>query len=172
MKKSIFVFSLFLLICLQVSAQQANLFPTISGTTLQDKKVSIPADTKGKYTLIGITYSQKSVETLSPWFQAVYETFIDDSDYEVNMYFVTMLAGAKELAAGVIEKKMKQGIDPELHPYILLYKGDIGEYKKVLNMPDKEIPYFFVLDKDGNIIYQTSGAYSEKKMEEIESKIE
>ena len=172
MKKSFFAFLLVCTLVQMAAAQVGKPFPALSGNTLEDKPVALPENTKGKYTLLCLTYSQKSTDLLSPWFQPVYDTFVGDPDYDLNMYFVVMLSGIKELAAGTIEKKMKQGIDPVLHSHILLYKGEIGSYKQALNMPDKELPYFFLLDKDGKIIYQTSGAYSDKKLEEIESKIE
>jgi predicted transcriptional regulator len=35
-------------------------------------------------------------------------------------------------------------------------------------MDQKDIPYIFVLDKDGKIIYQTSGAYSDEKIEKMD----
>ena len=35
-------------------------------------------------------------------------------------------------------------------------------------MVEKNLPYFFVLDEEGKIVYATSGLYSEKKMSNIE----
>ena len=37
---------------------------------------------------------------------------------------------------------------------------------------EEDIPYFFVLDPEGRIVYATSGKYSEDKMDAIEEKIE
>jgi hypothetical protein len=38
---------------------------------------------------------------------------------------------------------------------------------KTLNITDKSLPHFFVIEKDGNIIYQTSGTYSDDKLNDI-----
>jgi len=49
----------------------------------------------------------------------------------------------------------------------LFYKGSLDPYKK--HLKDKHKPYFFVLDDQGKIVYSTSGRYSEKKLDKIES---
>lgn len=170
--KKIFVFTLCLFTFLYTQAQTGKNFPTLTGTDLMDKVVTIPVDTKGKYTVVGVAYSQKADEALKGWFQPVYETFIYESDYDVNTYFVGMISGIKEVAAGTIEKKMKKGVDPVLHKHMLLYKGDIKNYKDALGLKEKDTPYFFVLDKDGKIIYTTSGAYSDAKLEKAEEILE
>jgi ATP10 protein len=169
MKKLAF---LFLIATSPLLAQKGEMFPELTGTTLQDKTIRLPTDTKGKFTILCLTYSQKSSDVLKPWFQPLYDTFLSDPEYDINLYFIPLLSGIKELAAGAIEKKMKQGIDPLMHPYILLYKGEIGSYKQTLKMPDKELPYFFMLDKTGKIVYHTSGNYSEDKINKMEEVIE
>ena len=35
-------------------------FPDMTAETIDDKKVSLPLDVKGKYTLLGLAYSKKS----------------------------------------------------------------------------------------------------------------
>jgi hypothetical protein len=167
MKKSL-LFSLLLLASVYTQAQVGKMFPSLTGTDLLEKSITIPKDTKGKYTVVGVAYSQKADEALKGWFQPVFETFIYESEYDVNTYFIGMISGIKEVAAGTIEKKMKKGIDPVLHKHMLLYKGDIKDYKDVLGLKEKDTPYFFVLDKDGKIVYVTSGAYTAAKLEKAE----
>jgi hypothetical protein len=162
------------------SAQTGQSFPLLTGKTLTDKTITIPKDTKGKYTLIGMAYSRKSEESLKGWFQPVYTAFIDKnrsmwettSAYDLNIYFIPLISGIKEAAAGTIEKKLKEGLDKELQPYVLLYTGKMDEYRQKLNFDGKEKAYFFVLDNNGKIVYTTSGDYSEKKMQEIEDMLE
>lgn len=175
------VFSILLIFNINLLyAQVGDVFPYLDGTTLTDKEVKLPADTKGKFTLIGMAYSKKSEDDLKTWFIPIYNTFIHKSSsslfgdigYDVNVYFVPMFTGVKKAAASTAEKKMKQKTDPKLLPHILFYKGDLKTYKNALDFEKKDVPYFFVLDKEGKIIYATSGAYSKKKIEEVESLVE
>ncbi len=147
---------------------QAQNFPNLTATSLENKTVTIPQSTGGKYTIVGLVYSQKATEVLAPWFQNVYTYFIADPDYDLNVFFVPMLGGAKEVAAGTVEKELKKGTPPELYKNVLIYKGDVGNYKNSLKMDQKDVPYIFVLDKKGKIIYQTSGAYSDEKIEKMD----
>ncbi len=163
-----------------VQAQKGKTFPNVSGETLNDKNISVPASTKGKYTLIGVAYSKKSDELLKGWYSPLYNTFISpptsslfpQDDYDINMYFIALMKGIYKVADKGITNKMKKGIDRKFHDNVLVYQGKIREYKKELNLGQKDLPYFFVLDKNGNIVYHTSGAYSDKKKFNIQSAIE
>lgn len=170
--KKILLVALCLVVFASVQAQNGKTFPSLTGTTLENKQVNLPKDTRGKFTVVGVAYSQKADEALKGWFQPVYETFIQDSEYDVNTYFIGMISGIKEAVAGTIEKKMKKGIDPVLHKHTLIYSGAIGDYKDALGLKDKDTPYFFLLDKDGKIVYVTSGAYTDAKIEKAEEIID
>ena len=161
-------FLLTLAVALAAFTARAQNFPNLTATSLEGKTVSVPQSTKGKYTIVGLVYSQKATEVLAPWFQNVYNYFIADPDYDLHVFFVPMLGGVKEAAAGSLEKELKKGTPPELYKHVLIYKGDVGSYKSALKMDQKDIPYIFVLDKDGKIVYQTSGAYSDEKIEKMD----
>ena len=46
-------------------------FPEIQVTDLNDKSINIPQDTEGKFTLIGIAFSQDAQNDLYSWSQPV-----------------------------------------------------------------------------------------------------
>ncbi len=148
--------------------------------TVEDKKVVLPADVKGKYTLLGLAYSKKSEDELNSWFTPVFEKFIQKANgglmagmgYDVHVYFVPMFTGINAAAQGTAKKKAIKNVDPQLLPYILFYKGELKTYKEALDFEKKDIPYFFVLDPTGKIVFATSGKYSEAKMDEVENAIE
>lgn len=154
-------------------------FPQMTAETVEDKKINLPADVGGKYTLIGLAYSKKSEDELNTWFQPVFQKFIQKSTglmagftYDVNVYFVPMFTGVNAAATGTAKRKAAKKIDPQLLPYVLFYKGELKSYKEALDFEKKDIPYFFVLDPDGKIVYATSGRYSDDKMDEVEENIE
>lgn len=181
MKTAIFVFSLSLLFSTSSLMAQVigKTFPAMEAETVDDKKVVLPNDVAGKYTLLGLAYSKKSEDELNSWFQPVFEKFIQKNKglfeafgYDVNVYFVPMFTGVNAAATGTAKKKAVKNLDPNLLPYILFYKGELKTYKQALDFEKKDIPYFFVLDDNGRIIYATSGKYNAKKMDEIEGVLE
>src|ERR1041384_6006125 len=157
-----------------------KMFHDMEAETVEDKKVSLPRDVKGKYTLLGLAYSKKSEDELNSWFNPVFSKFIQKANgglmagmgYDVNVYFVPMFTGVNAAATGTAKKKAIKNVDPQLLPYILFYKGELKTYKEALDFEKKDIPYFFVLDPEGKIVYATSGKYSEEKMDAVEEHIE
>lgn len=178
MKKIILVFGV-LLATISHAQIEGKMFPNMIAETVEDKQVNLPNDTKGKYTLLGLAYSKKSEDELNSWFQPIFETFIQKTTglmgsmgYDVNVYFVPMFTGINSAATGTAKKKAMKNVDPKLLPYVLFYKGKLEPYKDALDFQHKDVPYFFVLDADGKIVYATSGKFTEEKLEAIENKIE
>lgn len=156
-----------------------KMFPSMTAETVEDKQVVLPKSAAGKYTLIGLAYSKKSEDELNSWFQPVFTKFIQKTNglfsgfaYDVNVFFVPMFTGVNAAATGTAKRKAAKNIDPQLLPYVLFYRGELKTYKQELDFEKKDIPYFFVLDPQGKIVYATSGKYNEAKMEKIEEMIE
>lgn len=169
------------LVIFSFSASAQNTFPKLSATSLEDKILNLPGDAAGKFTIVGMAYSQKAEKDLKTWYQPAYDNFIAKPDpasiiptdvYDVHVYFIPLITGSAQVAAGKIEKEMKSGIDKELHKHVALFKGNADEIKTQLNMTEKDLPYFFVLDPQGKIVHSTKGAFSEAKMEAIEKFLE
>jgi hypothetical protein len=154
-------------------------FPAISAENIHNRMISIPSQSKGKYTLIGMAYSKKAEEELNTWFKPIHSTFIQkptglfaNFGYDVSLYFIPMFTGVNTAAAGAARKKAIKQMDQSLLPYVLFYKGRLEPYKETLDFEKRDTPYFFVLDKEGKIIYATSGPFSQKKLQEIETIID
>ncbi|MBT1685343.1 hypothetical protein [Dawidia soli] len=176
-----FVLSLVMMIMGVVAHAQVvgKMFPAMEAESVEDKKVKLPDDVKGKYTLLGLAYSKKSEDELNSWFQPVFEKFIQKTTglmsgfgYDVNVYFVPMFTGVNAAATGTAKRKAMKNIDPQLLPYILFYRGELKPYKEALDFEKKDIPYFFVLDETGKIVYATSGKFSTAKLDKVEEVIE
>jgi hypothetical protein len=181
MIKLVFVTSLFFLVLMYPCAAQVigKIFPAMTAETVDDKKVNLPQDVKGKYTLLGLAYSKKSEDELNTWFNPVYSTFIQKQtgpiqgfSYDVYVYFIPMFTGVNAAATGTAKRKAMKNVDPQLLPFILFYKGELKKYKDELDFERRDIPYFFVLDPDGKIVFATDGAYHRTKMESIEAVID
>jgi hypothetical protein len=168
------------LLTLAASAQVVGkIFPDMVAETVEDQKVSLPADVKGKFTLLGLAYSKKSEDELRTWFEPIFTKFVQKPEgllagmgYDVNVYFIPMFTGINAAAEGTAKRKALKNLDPQLFPYILFYKGELKAYKEALDFEKRDIPYFFVLNSEGKIVYATSGAFSDQKLDAIEDVIE
>jgi hypothetical protein len=179
MKKLLMIFIMNACVFRAIAQVIGTSFPEMIAETVDDKKVTLPLDVSGKYALIGLAYSKKSEDELNSWFSPIFNKFIRKPEgmmagmgYDMNVYFVPMFTGVNAAATGTAKKKALKNTDPQLLPYILFYKGELKKYKEALDFERKDIPYFFVLDPTGKIVYATSGAYSEAKMDAVEEVIE
>ena len=171
---------LFICCCLPAFGQMpAGRFPDLPTETLEQKAVLLPEHTLGKFTLLGLAWSRKSEDELRTWYAPVFETFIRKGtgmlaalDHDINVYFVPMFTGINAAATGPARKATLKNTDPLLQPHILFYRGDMKPYRELLRSEQRDIPFFFLLDREGNIRYVTSGACSDEKMEAIESAID
>src|SRR6187200_2022966 len=82
-------------IILFVSVYQvkAQVIPPFTGETLENKQVTIPSDTKGKYTFLCFASGMKAQKDLETWLDPVYNKFIAktglmDEFYDVNVFFI------------------------------------------------------------------------------------
>ncbi|MDQ3191170.1 MAG: mitochondrial ATPase complex subunit ATP10 [Bacteroidota bacterium] len=150
-----------------------KLFPSITAETLTDKQVMIPEDSKGKYTIIGMAYSRDAESDLKTWLNPAYNKFIAktgllDMEIDVNLYFIPMFTGTNIPIAGKAKKSLQEDTDKEFYPHVLFYKGELKTYKKALEFDKKDTGYFFLLDRDGKIVWATSGRFTQKKMDALE----
>ena len=78
--KRFLVFSSILFITTLTNQAQVigKVFPDMVAEDVEDKKVMLPKDVAGKYTLTGLAYSKKSEDELNTWFQPV---FVDGSTF-------------------------------------------------------------------------------------------
>lgn len=156
-------------------AQKGDQFPALEGESLVHGMVNIPEDVKGRHTLIGLAISKDSETYLKSWFNPIYQQLIKKPDpnslfafdYDVNVYFIPMLTGAKRPAYQKVMEKVEKEVDKQLHPHILFFKGTLKEYKEALNIDDKNVPYVYLLDTEGKIVYATSGGYTDAKLQKI-----
>lgn len=174
MKKYIILVLAFALPAL-FSFTQANKFPSITCTNLKDKQVVLPTDMQNKRTVIALMLSAKADKYMQSWAQPLYNSLMADgmggmmsgNMYNANLCFVGAVKGLAKLALPEMIKKAKNQVDKKFHGSFMYTDTDMDALMKALNITDKSLPHFIVVEKDGSIIYQTSGVYTEDKLNDI-----
>ena len=176
MKNVISSFLLTMAVVFGLNAQVGDQFPELAAETVNDDLITLPNDTKDKFTLVGLAYSKKSEKDLETWLIPIYNKFVYKPEkpslfsayaYDINVFFIPMFTGINAAAQGTAKRQAIKNMDPKLHENVLFFKGQLKPYKNTLGFSKKDVPYFFVIDKSGKIVYATSGAFSESKMDEI-----
>ncbi|MBL7940603.1 MAG: hypothetical protein JNL43_14675 [Flavobacteriales bacterium] len=152
---------------------RAQTFPALTGETASGASITLPARSAKAWTIIGIAYSQKASPMLEEWYEPAYLRFIAKhglmaGSYEADVYFVPLFVGLNKAAYEPSMKKFRKSADPEIVDHVLFSKDELDPLKAALEMDEKDIPYFFVLNAEGKIVHRAKGAFSEEKLEAIE----
>lgn len=174
MKNILFV--LLIILAYSLNAQKGKSFPSVVGTTLDDKAATLPFK-NGKFSIVAIAFSRDAEDDLKKWLNPLYENFMKKEKtgnfdmaelYDVNFVFVPMISGFKKIA-----QDFKKGTDKEFWPHIMdTEKTDVKELQAQLGVQDNKIPYFFVVDKEGKIVETVNGKFSDDKLEKLEDAID
>ena len=170
MIRSVLFFSALMIASAGISQQQ---FPTMEGETATGSAITLPLKTSKEYTLVGMAYSQKAQPMLEEWFEPAYLRFIAKHGlfagaYDIDVFFVPLFVGLNKVAYEPSIRKFRQSADPEIVDHVLFSKAELDPLKAALGMAEKDIPYFFLLDRQGRVVYRTQGAFSDEKLEAIE----
>ena len=162
---------LLLLLPLFVRAQ-GDAFPAFSGETPDGTKVDLPMKGTG-YTIIGMAYGKQAGPILEEWYEPAYLRFVAGhglfaSQYDAQVWFVPMFVGINKAAYEPTMRKVRKGEAPEVADRIVFYKGELAPFQDALGMDRKDIPYIFVLDGQGRIVYRTEGSFTDDKLHAIE----
>ncbi len=158
-----------------LAAQAQQLFPNLHCETLADKALNIPADVKGKKTVICLAMSPKAEKMLRDWNNPLYNSLVGSGMgglmggrmYDVNLCFVGMLKGIAKLGLNEAKKQSKKEISPKQYNYFMVSDDDVKALMNGLNISDVKEPHFFVLDADGQVIFHTQGEFSDNKLNSI-----
>ena len=170
---------LIIAICFFMLSVEGNsqVIENITGETIDNKRISMPNDVKGKYTLLCFASSMKAQKDLESWLDPVYQKFIAktgimDDMFDVNVFFIPLVKGSNKMFAESMKSKFRETAQSDLKPHVLFSESNSEQLISTLNMSRNEIPYLFLLDKDAKIIYRTNGGYTEEKFDKIDELIE
>jgi hypothetical protein len=159
-----------------VMAQVGDAFPKMSVKTLNGRNTNLPDTILGKKSLLILSFSPKSEKYMEAWLTPIFNLFIgqknnpldiSDEENQPNLVFVPMVTGIYQIVDDKVYQKLKSSINEEFYQYVLFYSGPLKPYKDTLKFGAKDVPYLYVLDKDGKILHLTFGEYSKAKMDEI-----
>lgn len=153
-------------------ARSQDRFPTLAGETATGASITLPTNGK-EWTVIGLAYGQKAGPLLEDWYEPAYLRFIAKhglmaGSYDADVYFVPLFVGMNKTAYEPSMRKFRKSADPEIVDHVLFVKTDIEPLKESLRLREKDVPYFFVLDREGRIVHREEGGFTEEKLESIE----
>ncbi|TWX52979.1 hypothetical protein [Colwellia hornerae] len=169
----IFLFILFISLASGCSTKYANqsvtgkAFPSVTGQTLEENTVNIPADFNKEFTLLLVGYKQNSQFDIDRWLIG-----LDMTETKVDVYEIPTIQGLfPQMFSTFIDNGMRAGIPKPL------WKGVITVYEdgdKVQAFTGNESPNnarVLLLDKNGIIIYFYDDGFSVAALNELRDEL-
>lgn len=168
-----------LLLCCSALLVNAQMFPALHCETLADQKLNIPQDVQGKRSVVCLAMSPKAEKLLRSWNNPLYNALIAEGMgglmggrmYNANLCFVGMLKGIAKLGLNEAKNQSKKDIEKKLHSLFMISADDVTALMKTLQIDEVKEPHFYVLDEKGNILFHTSGEFSDAKLDQITEKL-
>jgi hypothetical protein len=141
-------------------------FPVVSGFNLDRQEFEFPRDFGGDYNLVIVPfqrYHQQIVNTWIPFAQEVEASFPGFIYYEMPTIYEM-----SALSRTFLNEGMRAGIPDQTarERTITLYLNK-NTFKSALGIPDENDIYLFLVDRAGEIVWSSSGAYTVEKAESL-----
>ncbi|MBN1148463.1 MAG: hypothetical protein JXA78_14480 [Anaerolineales bacterium] len=141
-------------------------FPLVSGYNLNRQELVLPRDFGGELNLVIVPFQQYQQVTVNTWIPFAQET---EATFPGFMYYeLPTIYQMPAVARTFVNEGMRAGIPNQTarQRTVTLYI-DKDEFKSALDIPNEDDIYLFLVDRQGDILWRTSGEYSAEKAEEL-----
>jgi len=137
-------------------------FPAVTGTNLLRRKLRLPTDFEGELNLLFIPFYQWHQALIDSWAPLAAE--IERNTAGVRFYELPVIQRMNPFAQTFINEGMRAGIpnSSTRERTITLYL-DKTTFREALGLPSEDTIYALLVDRQGNIVWKTQGAFSPEK---------
>ena len=134
-------------------------FPTVSGTNLLRKKMTLPQDFQGKLNLIFIPFERWHQTEVDSWSALAEEL---EEKYEGLVYYeLPTLQNGGSIYKIFLNEGMRAGIpNPKTRKRTITLYLDKADFRAALDMADEEHIYVLMVDRMGKEFFRARGPYS------------
>ncbi len=161
--------AVFLLAALFSGIAAAQQFPYLQEENLAGAQVTLPDSVAGKVAVLVLGFSHASSKPTGAWAKRVHDDFGNRPGFV--LYQLAVIEAAPRFMRGMIISGMKKGTaDSELVSVVpVVHQEDA--LKKLVNFNASDDAYIVVLDRSGNVIYQTHGESPDSGYAQLHAKL-
>jgi hypothetical protein len=142
----------------------------VSGSSLDGKRFNLPRDLKGKVNIVIIAFRREQTDIIEQWADPLKDVMKADPSLEV--YELPTLSRGYSPFRWWIDGGMRAGIvDDEARRRTITIYTNKRNFKVQLGIPNEETIYIFLVGKDGRIITQVQGDFTEEKHQQLQNAI-
>lgn len=149
-----------------VIASGSSQFPTVSGSNLERQEFEFPRDFAGDLNLLFIPFLQRQQLTVNTWIP-----FAQDLEWSfpgLVYYELPTIDEMPMLSRTFINEGMRAGIpDPKARQRTVTLYINTQEFMRATGIPGKGVVHILLVDRRGNILWRTTGEYSQAKGQDL-----
>ncbi len=170
-------FIFFVFIFITPSICDSQIIDHFSGKTINNEQVAFPLVEKDKFSLLFFAMSTKSQKDLESWLDPIYQKYIAktgimDDAFDVNVFFIPLIKTTNIAFSEMIKKKFRENTQEDFKSHIVFLDTPSEKLISNLQLTDPNVPYIFLINKDGKILFKSSGSFSDAKFDQIDEMIE
>ena len=146
-------------------------FPTVQGSNLQREKLTLPQDLEGAFNVLLIAFQQWQQRTVDTWVPFLHQ--LEGERPGMAYYELPTIQQMNVLARTFINEGMRAGIpDPVARERTITLYLDKAAFRRALDLPHEDDIYVLLVDRQGQVLWRTEGAFTPPKAESLVAAIE
>jgi hypothetical protein len=134
-------------------------FPTVNGSNLLRKKLTLPQDFQGKFNLLFIPFQQWQQKEVDSWMALAKD--LEEQPNDLVFYELPTIQTRNSFYKMFINEGMRAGIpNPKTRERTITLYLDKVDFRAALDMTDEEHIYVLLIDRKGKEYFRTRGPYS------------
>lgn len=141
-------------------------FPTVSGSSLQREKLTLPQDFAGEYNLLFIAFQQWQQDEVNTWINLAES--LEARFLGLVYYELPTIRSLNALSKFFINEGMRAGIpNPKSRERTITLYLDKDDFRAALNLEDEEHIFVLLIDQQGKELWRARGPHSQASEAEL-----
>ena len=141
-------------------------FPSVTGSSLQRRKLDLPEGFDGELNLVLIAFQQWQQSQVDTWIPFAKQ--LENAHSGLRYYELPTIQRLNALARTFINEGMRAGIpDPVARERTITLYVDKNAFKQALQLPREDDIYVLLLDRQGRVLWRAEGTFTQEKGESL-----
>jgi hypothetical protein len=145
-------------------------FPSVTGSSLQRKRLSLPEAFEGELNLVFVAFQRWQQSQVDTWIPLARQ--LEASLPGLRYYELPTIRRLNALSRTFINEGMRAGIpDPVARERTITLYVDKTKFRKALQLPHEEEIHVMLLDRSGVVLWRAEGAFTLEKAGSLEAAV-
>lgn len=142
------------------------MFPKLTATNLNGKKLTMPNEFAGEFNLIIIAFQQWQQSSVNTWIPLCEQ--LESTLPDFHYYELPTIRSMNFLARSFIDGGMRAGIpSPDTRGRTITLYLDKRDFRQTLEISDESLIHLLLVTPDGEILWRETGNFTDTKAQSL-----